>query len=312
MSAKPVVVGVDASSESARAGALGASLAEAAHTSCHLIHAATNPWTVLPSAADAAEAANAAERRYAQERQAIQHALWGHVPARALEQLSIRSGRPAIALRQAAAEVDAGLIVVGGKHHTRVGEWMGRSTAMDLLRTTELPVLVTASAALPRRMLVALDVSAATCPTLEAAVQYAELCGAKLKVVSVVEPLPTIGEAPALDPEPYYEASQALIEKDVWPMVDRSIEREVAFGLAADTVVRAARAWSADWLVVGSHGKGWFERVLVGSVTEQLVHALPAALLIVPVFSALVASPGRPQSAAAWLTHPPEGVCSPL
>jgi nucleotide-binding universal stress UspA family protein len=225
--------------------------------------------------------------------------LWGHVSARALDRLSIRPARPGIALRQAAAELGAGLIVVGGKHHSRVGEWMGRSTAMDLIRTTEVPVLITTSAALPRRILVALDTSAATCATLEGAERYAELCGAKLKVVSVVEPLPIVGDRPFLDPEPYYEASQALIEKDIWTMVGPQVEREIAFGVAPDTIVRVARAWSADLLVVGSHGKGWFERVLVGSVTERLVHALPTALIVIPVFSTLVTSVEHPEAAAA-------------
>lgn len=299
MSWKPVIVGVDASPAAARASALGTSLAEGAHVACHLIHAVPSPLTVLPSGADPGGAPSAIEALFAREREAIQHALWSHAPAQALERLAVRSGRAAIVLRQAAAEVDAGLIVVGGKHHSRVGEWMGRSTAMDLLRTTEVPVLITASAALPRRILVALDVSAATCPTLEAAERYVELCGAKLKVVSVVEPLPTIGEVPPLDPEPYYEASKALIEKDVWSMVDAHAERGVAFGVAADTIAREARAWNADLLVIGSHGKGWFERVLVGSVTERLVHALPTAVLIVPVFSALVTSTAHPEAAAA-------------
>lgn len=300
MSWKPIIVGVDATSESARAGVLGAALAEAAHTSCHLIHAAATPWTVVPSGDVPGEALPSIEAIYARERDSIQHALWGHVPARVLEHLSIRAGRTAVALRQAAAELDAGLIVIGGKHHSALGEWAGRSTAMHLIRTTELPVLITTSGALPRRILVALDVSAATCPTLETAERYAALSGARLKVLSVVEPLPTIGEVPPLDPQPYYDASQALIEKDVWPTIRApGAERLVAYGLAPSTIAREANSWGADLVVVGSHGKGWFERVLVGSVTERLVHELPASLLVVPVYPVLTRSVEQPAAAAA-------------
>jgi len=36
-------------------------------------------------------------------------------------------------------------------------------------------------------------------------------------------------------------------------------------------------------LVVGSHGKGWAQRVLLGSVTERLINHLPTSLLVAPV-----------------------------
>lgn len=291
MSWNPIVVGVDASPAAARAGAFGCGLAEFTHTSCHLIHAAE---TLVSGVSESDIAA-----LYARKREHIQHALWGHVPGHALERLSIRAGRAAVALRQAAAEVNAGLIVIGGKRHSILGEWAGRSTAMHLIRTTEVPVLLATSAQLPRRVLVALDQSAATCPTLEVAERYAAPLGAQLKVVSVVEPLPTIGEVPPLDPEPYYQASQALIEKEVWPMIAPDVEKKISYGLASSAIIREAKAWNADLIIMGSHGKGWFERVLVGSVTERVVHELPASLLVVPVYSVLATGAEHSLTAAA-------------
>lgn len=291
MSWKPIVVGVDASPAAARAGAFGCELAEFTHTSCHLIHASET----LASGVSGSDI----EALYTRKREHIQHALWGHVPGKALERLSVRAGRAAIALRQAAAEVDAGLIVIGGKHHSTLGEWAGRSTAMHLIRTTEVPVLLATAARLPRRVLVALDQSGATCPTLEIAERYAEALGAQLKVLSVVEPLPTIGELPPLDPEPYYEASQALIEKEVWPMVAPGVEKKISYGVASSDIVREAKAWDADLVIMGSHGKGRFERVLVGSVTARVVHELPTSLLVAPVYSALTMGAEPSLTAAA-------------
>jgi len=58
-------------------------------------------------------------------------------------------------------------------------------------------------------------------------------------------------------------------------------------------------------LVVGSHGKGWAERALVGSVTEQLLNHLPLSLVVVPVGTAAVVEEDHaheaesPQHAAA-------------
>jgi nucleotide-binding universal stress UspA family protein len=50
-----------------------------------------------------------------------------------------------------------------------------------------------------------------------------------------------------------------------------------------ETLLREATDWSADVLVVGSHGKGWAQRILLGSVTERLLNDLPTSLLIAPV-----------------------------
>ena len=292
MSQKPIIVGVDASPAAARAGALGCEFAAFTHTSCHLIHAAET----LASG----DSARDIEALYARKRDEIQRTLWGYVPGHALERLSIRAGHPAVALRQAAAEIEAGLIVLGGKHHTALGEWAGRSTAMHLIQTSEIPVLLATSAQLPRRVLVALDQSSATGPTLEAAERLAAQLGAQLKVLSVVEPLPAIGEVPPLDPEPYYQSSRYLIEKDVWPMITTpGVEKAISYGLASPTIAREAKTWEADLVVMGSHGKGWFERVLVGSVTHQVVHELPTSLLVVPVYSALATGAGHSLTTAA-------------
>ena len=60
-------------------------------------------------------------------------------------------------------------------------------------------------------------------------------------------------------------------------------ERLVRYGRPVETLLREATTWQADLLVVGSHGRGWAERVLVGSVTERLLNHLPTSLVVVPV-----------------------------
>jgi hypothetical protein len=58
--------------------------------------------------------------------------------------------------------------------------------------------------------------------------------------------------------------------------------------VALEAILREAAEWRADLLVVGSHGKGWAERVLAGSVTEGLINHLPTSLLVVPIAAAAV------------------------
>jgi hypothetical protein len=57
-------------------------------------------------------------------------------------------------------------------------------------------------------------------------------------------------------------------------------------GPVIETIVAEAAAWKADLLVVGSHGKGWVDRLLVGSTTERLLNELPTSLLVIPTAAA--------------------------
>ncbi len=56
----------------------------------------------------------------------------------------------------------------------------------------------------------------------------------------------------------------------------------VRYGTALQTILSEAVAWSADLVVVATHGKGPVTRMLVGSVTEGLINHLPTSLLVVP------------------------------
>jgi len=124
--------------------------------------------------------------------------------------------------------------------------------------------------------------------------------GAELRAVSVFEPLPVIPEVPPPDPTAYYALSEELLERDMWPLIrTRGGEKVVRYGAVVETIVREAAEWGADLLVVGSHGKGWAERVLVGSVTERLLNHLPTSVLVVPVGAAAVLEPTEANLAAA-------------
>jgi nucleotide-binding universal stress UspA family protein len=135
------------------------------------------------------------------------------------------------------------------------------------------------------RVLVALDTSGAAAPTLEAARHFARTHGAELRAMSVIEPLPVMPEnTPAMDPAPYLELCRETIETELRRLVGESgAELVVRIGPSAATIEEEAKAWQADLVVVGSHGKSWTQRLMLGSVTERLLSDLPTSLVVVPV-----------------------------
>jgi nucleotide-binding universal stress UspA family protein len=189
-----------------------------------------------------------------------------------------------LGLAQAIVELDAGLLVLGGKHHSAPARWFGGSTAHHAVRKIDKPILLTV-ADRPRiqRVLAAVDLSHAAVPTLKAAETFARLFDAELRVLHVVEPLPSV----AL---PYTEFDATADVQQSTDGFNELLREEtdgaqgvVRLGWAPALIREFVTEWDADLLVVGSHGKGWVDRILMGSTTEKLANHLPTSLLVVHI-----------------------------
>lgn len=295
MSWGPIVVGVDASSEAAGAAILGYRIARGAAEGCELVHATPDAWAPFAAVGDPKQVQEMHRLQLAVARHRVTDALRGRVAPELLEALETRFGPAAVVLQQVATERGAGLLVLGGKHHTALERWLGGSTSLNVVRTAQVPVLIAAgSPTAIRRVLVAADLSAAARPTVALAERFARLVGADLRVLTVFEPLPTLPDVPPIDPASYYGLSQELLQREIWPLIEtRNVEKIVRHGMVVETLLREATDWEADLLVVGSHGKGWAQRILLGSVTERLLNDLPASLLVAPVGAP---APAKPRS----------------
>jgi nucleotide-binding universal stress UspA family protein len=283
---RPVLVGVDATSASAHAARVGRDLATLAGVQAHLLHATPEAWTVPPAPHTFAvnpDALNEAACDAA--RAVVMQALAGQVPPDALDRLTVRPGRPATVLRDAARDLDAGLIVLGGKHHSALGRWVVGSTAHALARVLDIPLLVTVAATPIKRMLAAVDLSEAAGPTIHAAERFAELLGASLRILHVVEPIPVLPDTPLhLNEEELLDRTLDHLERYVWPLITLpEAVPAVRRGIAAETIAAEAADDGSDLVILGSHGKGWVDRILIGSVTERVLAALPTSVLVVPV-----------------------------
>jgi len=282
MTEKPIIVGVDESPEAGLAARAGWHLAATMRAPCRLIHAISDAWVGI-TLAHVPITPNLSEQIVDDARRRLVEALGPMLPPEALAAIEVKVGRAAVVLAQAAA--GAQLVVLGAKTHGPLARGLGGSTAHYLVRSLDVPVLVVALAGWPiRRVLAAVDLSFAAEPTIAAARRLAQDTHARLRLLHIVEPVRAPRVAARVDEDAVYrEALEGFNRATPGVTELEAADRVMRRGPAADTVADEAAGWAADVLVVGSHGKGWVERLLVGSVTERLLAVLPASLLIVPV-----------------------------
>lgn len=285
MSHHPIIVGVDASSESQAAARFAKVVAAAAATSYRVVHAVRDIWFSGIPAEIAVQAGHFTRAVQDDARQRLLATLGDVVPGP--DGLIVEVGAPATVLNDVAARLDAGLIVLGGKHHSALGRWLSGSTSLDAARTAAVPVLVTAGQPTGvKRVLVAVDASEAAGPTLDLARRYATWFGAELRVLTVLEPLPVLPDAmgTTVNTEQYYDLCREMLQQELAPKLEHwGGSLTIRYGAAVDTLLREATLWPADLLVMGSHGKNWAQRIMLGSVTERILNYLPTSVLVAPM-----------------------------
>ncbi len=280
------MAGVDDSPEGLHSARLACEIADRAGIPCHLVHAAREFWmasggTDIPIDVGSM---NRAVLQTAHDR--LTEVLSPTLPADAITNLLVRLGRAAVLIREVVAEREAGLVVLGAKHHPAFTRWTGGSTVHSVVRTSKVPVFVSRMESVAvNRVLVAVDISYATSPTITEAINFALLFGAQTRILHVVEPLPLIAALPiALDQDAYYRLSEEQFEEAVAQLPgEAQAEKVLRRGASDDALAKEVEEWKADVLVVGSHGKGWVDRLLVGSTTERILNHLPTSTLVVPV-----------------------------
>ena len=69
--------------------------------------------------------------------------------------------------------------------------------------------------------------------------------------------------------------------KSFLPINPNQITTEVLFGSPESRIIETAEEMKADVIVVGSHGYNSWERLLLGSVSDSVVHHAPCSVLVV-------------------------------
>jgi nucleotide-binding universal stress UspA family protein len=78
------------------------------------------------------------------------------------------------------------------------------------------------------------------------------------------------------------EASLKYLDTSKKHLGDKTIQTLVKEGDFADSILATAKEIHADIIVVGSHSRKWLENIVMGSVTEKVLHHTSMPLFIVP------------------------------
>jgi nucleotide-binding universal stress UspA family protein len=211
-------------------------------------------------------------------------------------QTHTRVGAPGDVIIEAAREFDARLILLASHGRGGLERWLKGSVADELLRHSDVPVLVVRAEHVPRwtdrrptRMLVALDGSQFSETALEHAASLADAIGAELLLVRVVRPPDYVAKthAPLIAAEVTKEdiaAAQAYLDDLASAHRDagRQVATRVALGASpAFSLCRIASEEHVDVMAVATHGRGGPIRLALGSVAATLLHESPTPLLVV-------------------------------
>ena len=143
-----------------------------------------------------------------------------------------------------------------------------------------------------RKILVPVDGSPTSNAGLREAVALAKAQGASVQLVHVVDY--HILAMAGLEAGAYIDTMTANLTESGRRILKRaedtvrtsgvavtSVLLESSSGPAADAIVRQAKKWKADAIVIGTHGRRGVRRLLMGSDAEQVVRSSPVPVLLV-------------------------------
>ncbi len=138
-----------------------------------------------------------------------------------------------------------------------------------------------------KKVLIAVDESTFAARAADAGIELARSLGAEVAFVTVVDP--AVGLAA---PDSGLSADQwvTLAQRDAKELLVAFRERAAAqppalefleTGKPAARIVEAARTWSADMIVIGTHGGSAVSNMLLGSVAQAVLHRAPCPVFVV-------------------------------
>lgn len=298
----------------------GMKLARSAGAKAYLVHAYSPPMTYTGSPflpeVPTGEVLKA-------ERAALQRKLDSQIERLGIERgelagVVLDTGPAHRLLTDTAQRLAADLLVVGATEAPRLSRVFG-STADRVVRKASCPVMVLRGElpVPPRRVLLPVDLSPLSAEAFEIGLgllaQIAPAAGVeRIPEVEaffvVLEPETRAGAAEEPRASAPLDAQAPIAEQELhrfvrahqeaaaasWPVAVR-----VASGFVDSEILDRIEQWGPDLVILGTHGRGGFERFLLGSVAATVVRDGWTNVLVVPPLAAREAAAAMTEAHAA-------------
>lgn len=124
---------------------------------------------------------------------------------------------------------------------------------------------------------------------------FDESVNTEIRIISVVEPQPTFIPADpfSVSIDDFHKAEAAAMKnannvvyqaeteiRTGFPDLAVNLTTKVVKGLPKQAIVEEAENWGADLIIMGSHGYGFWNRAVLGSVSNAVSHQAPCSVLI--------------------------------
>ena len=144
-----------------------------------------------------------------------------------------------------------------------------------------------------KRILLAVDDSATSLMAFEEATKLAKDQSAKLRILHVVDLAPPYLMAmPQFSIDDYNKMLQNAGDELMADLRDKLTSSEIDFDQkievvkslrirVSDVINKQADEWPADLVVIGTHGRRGFDRIMLGSVAEAVVRTCNSPVLLI-------------------------------
>jgi universal stress protein E len=280
---KTIVIGTSLTGTSDGVVRTGIALARTTGASLWLIHAYTPHFGAAEMGMDAVwmeeQAANLRELIAEQVQRTGLPELPGFLPT----QVNLVLGAPHREIVDLAQSVQADLVIVGAAESTH---GLLGSTAERVIRKAPCPVLVVRSetAFPPTRVEIPVDLSPISADAFRQGLGFLAQAGAPLagtEALFVLNPLEVAGSF-QFTPDQIERFAAEELQRFLAANGGGSTKARVRSGFPREEILTTLAERQADLAVLGTHGRGGFERLMLGSIAAGVLRAATCNLLIVP------------------------------
>ena len=277
---KRILCPVDFSGHSTQALQFAGKLAKASGAELIVLHAQHYEFPIYFTAAQTEELKAQLRKNERAARSYLDNYVNDHLAPSVRRSIVLKEGEPVGEILAAQEEHQVELVVMGTHGRTGLTRVRLGSVMESVLRVAEVPVLSVGPHVSPpptgasfRRVLCSTDLRNLDHRICDWAAKLAELTGAELTILHVVE-------NGVIEDSPNEAIRQKLCDWVSSSIRGRcSMKELIRHGNASQQI--AAQASGADLLVIGAHQRGSIETALFGSTTETLVRIAPCPVLTI-------------------------------